>query len=288
MDLPGLERIAKGIKDEKGTGEKSTVPCVVRCVRRQGQTISISNLLWKDGGIIMEELKIPQHVAIILDGNGRWAKAKGLPRTMGHAQGAKVVEDILEIADRKGIKYLTVYAFSTENWARPADEVATLMKLLRKHMIGCIKRAGKNNMCVKVIGDKSKLDEDIQQSITDVEEATKNNTGLHFQIAINYGGRDEMIRAMRKMGQKIADKTVKPEEITEQVFEEYLDTAGMPDPDLMIRTSGEQRLSNFLMWQLAYAEFYFTSVHWPDFNEEELDKAILAYNKRDRRFGGVK
>ena len=233
-------------------------------------------------------LKIPRHVAVILDGNGRWAKAKGMPRTFGHAQGAKVVEDMLEIVDHKGIEYFTVYAFSTENWSRPADEVATLMKLLRKHMIGCIKRAAKNNMRVLVIGDKSKLDEDIRQSIEEVEEATKNNTGLHFQVAINYGSRDEMVRAMRKMAQKIEDGEMKPDDITDKTFETFLDTAGIPDPDLMIRTSGEQRLSNYLLWQLAYSEFYFTPVPWPDFNEEELDKAILAYNKRDRRFGAVK
>lgn len=235
-----------------------------------------------------DTLKIPRHVAVILDGNGRWAKAKGMPRTFGHAQGAKVVEDMLEIVDHKGIEYFTVYAFSTENWSRPADEVATLMKLLRKHMIGCIKRAAKNNMRVLVIGDKSKLDEDIRQSIEEVEEATKNNTGLHFQVAINYGSRDEMVRAMRKMAQKIEDGEMKPDDITDKTFETFLDTAGIPDPDLMIRTSGEQRLSNYLLWQLAYSEFYFTPVPWPDFNEEELDKAILAYNKRDRRFGAVK
>lgn len=235
-----------------------------------------------------DTLKIPRHVAVILDGNGRWAKAKGMPRTFGHAQGAKVVEDMLEIVDHKGIEYFTVYAFSTENWSRPADEVATLMKLLRKHMIGCIKRAAKNNMRVLVIGDKSKLDEDIRKSIEEVEEATKNNTGLHFQVAINYGSRDEMVRAMRKMAQKIEDGEMKPDDITDQTFETFLDTAGIPDPDLMIRTSGEQRLSNYLLWQLAYSEFYFTPVPWPDFNEEELDKAILAYNKRDRRFGAVK
>lgn len=236
----------------------------------------------------MEEgLKIPRHVAVILDGNGRWAKAKGMPRTFGHAQGAKVVEDMLEIVDRKGIEYFTVYAFSTENWSRPADEVAVLMKLLRKHMIGCIKRAAKNNMRVQVIGDKTKLDEDIRQSIAEVEEATKDNTGLHFQVAINYGSRDEMVRGTRKLAEKVANGEIKPEDITDKTFEQFLDTAGMPDPDLMIRTSGEQRLSNFLLWQLAYAEFYFTPVAWPDFNEEELDKAILAYNKRDRRYGGI-
>ncbi len=235
-----------------------------------------------------EELKIPRHVAVILDGNGRWAKEKGMPRTFGHAQGAKVVEDMLEIVDHKGIEYFTVYAFSTENWARPADEVAVLMKLLRKHMIGCIKRAAKNNMRVQVIGDKTKLADDIRKSIAEVEEATKNNTGLHFQVAINYGSRDEMVRGTRELARKVASGELNPDDITDKTFESFLDTAGMPDPDLLIRTSGEQRLSNFLLWQLAYSEFYFTDVAWPDFNEEELDKAILAYNKRDRRYGGIK
>lgn len=234
------------------------------------------------------DLKIPRHVAVILDGNGRWAKAKGMPRTFGHAQGAKVVEDMLEVVDKKGIEYFTVYAFSTENWNRPKDEVDVLMKLLRKHMIGCIKRAAKNNMRVLVIGDKTKLDEDIKKSIEEVEEVTKNNTGLHFQVAINYGGRDEMIRAMRKMAADIKKDKVQPEEINEEKFQEYLDTYDCPDPDLMIRTSGEQRLSNFLLWQMAYTEFYFTDVAWPDFNEAELDRAILAYNKRNRRYGGIK
>ena len=233
-------------------------------------------------------LNIPNHVAIILDGNGRWAKAKGMPRTYGHLQGAKTVEEICEVAYNMGIKYLTVYAFSTENWNRPKEEVDALMKLLRNYMKNCLKRANQNNMCVRVIGEKSRLDDDIRKSIEQLEEATKNNTGLHFSIAINYGGRDELVRATRKVAEKVAKGELKPEEITEDILESNLDTAGLPDPDLLIRTCNEQRISNFLLWQLAYTEFYFTPVPWPDFSKEELVKAVEAYNHRDRRFGLLK
>lgn len=233
-------------------------------------------------------LNIPNHVAIILDGNGRWAKAKGMPRNYGHIQGAKTVEEICEAAYNMGIQYLTVYAFSTENWNRPKDEVDALMKLLRNYMKNCLKTASKNNMCVRIIGKKSRLDDDIRKSIEQLEEATKNNTGLHFSIAINYGGRDELVRAARKVAEKAAKGELKPEEITEDIVESNLDTAGLPDPDLLIRTCNEQRISNFLLWQLAYTEFYFTPVPWPDFSKEELVKAVEAYNHRDRRFGLLK
>lgn len=233
-------------------------------------------------------MNIPKHVAIILDGNGRWAKAKGMPRTYGHIQGAKTVEDICEVAYNMGIQYLTVYAFSTENWNRPKEEVEALMKLLRNYMKNCLKRANQNNMCVRVIGEKSRLDEDIRKSIEELENATKDNTGLHFTIAINYGGRDELVRATRKIAQKIASGEVKPEEITESMLNDNLDTAGYPDPDLMIRTCDELRISNFLLWQLAYTELYITPVAWPDFSKEELEKAVEAYNRRDRRYGLVK
>ena len=237
----------------------------------------------------MEEgIKVPNHVAIILDGNGRWAKSKGMPRNYGHVQGAKTVEVICEEAYRMGIQYLTVYAFSTENWDRPADEVDALMGLLRNYMKTCLKTAAKNNMCVRVIGDKSRLDEDIRKRIGELEEATKENTGLHFQIAINYGGRDEIVRAVRKLADRVKDGTLAPEEITQERLGNALDTAGIPEPDLLIRTCGEQRISNFLLWQLAYTEFYFTPVAWPDFSKEELEKAVDAYNKRDRRYGLVK
>jgi len=233
-------------------------------------------------------MNVPQHVAIILDGNGRWAKSKGMPRNYGHAQGSKNVERICEEAWRLGIKYLTVYAFSTENWNRPQDEVDALMNLLRRYMKTCLTTASKNDMKVRVIGDITRLDEDIRSRILELEEATKNNGGLNFQIAINYGSRDELVRGIRRLAQDCVDNKQDPAEITEVVIERYLDTHGIPDPDLLIRTSGEQRLSNFLLWQLAYTEFYFTDVHWPAFTKEELIKAIEQYNKRDRRFGGVK
>ena len=231
---------------------------------------------------------IPQHVAIILDGNGRWAKSKGMPRNYGHAQGSKNVERICEEAYRMGIKYLTVYAFSTENWNRPGDEVAALMKLLRNYMKTCMKTAAKNDMKIRVIGEVSRLEEDIRTRIAELEEATKNNGGLNFQIAINYGSRDEIIRGVRRLARDCVDGKVMPEEIEEKMLEGYLDTHDIPDPDLLIRTSGELRLSNFLLWQLAYTEFYFTDIHWPDFTKEELIKAVEHFNARDRRFGKVK
>lgn len=232
-------------------------------------------------------MKVPQHIAIILDGNGRWAKAKGMPRNYGHAQGSKNVERICEEAWRMGIKYLTVYAFSTENWNRPNSEVAALMTLLRNYMKTCLKTAAKNDMKIRVIGNIEPLDDDIRNRIRELEAATVNNGGLNFTIALNYGSRDELTRAARKMAQDCADGKLKADDITEAVFESCLDTHGIPDPDLMIRTSGEQRLSNYLLWQLAYSEFYFTDVPWPDFTKEELVKAIEEYNRRHRRFGGV-
>ena len=233
-------------------------------------------------------MNIPQHVAIILDGNGRWAKSKGMPRNYGHAQGSKNVERICEDAYRMGVKYLTVYAFSTENWSRPQDEVDALMKLLRNYMKTCLKTAAKNDMKVRVIGDISRLDEDIRTRIQELTEATKDNGGLNFQIAINYGSRDEILRAVRRLAEDCVEGRLAPAQIDEAAFESYLDTHDIPDPDLLIRTSGELRLSNYLLWQLAYTEFYFTDVPWPDFTKEELAKAIEHYNARDRRYGGVK
>ena len=233
-------------------------------------------------------MSVPKHVAIILDGNGRWAKAKGMPRNYGHVQGAKTVEVICEEAYRMGIQYLTVYAFSTENWNRPSDEVAALMTLLRNYMKTCLKTAAKNNMCVRVLGDKTGLDADIRTRIDELERATVNNTGLHFQIALNYGGRDEIRRAVRRIAADVKEGRLSEEEISEELISGYLDTAGIPEPDLLIRTCNEQRVSNFLLWQLAYTELYFTPVAWPDFSKEELEKAVEAYNHRDRKFGLVK
>lgn len=235
-----------------------------------------------------KELKMPLHVAIILDGNGRWAKSKGMPRNYGHVQGAKNVEVICEEAYKMGIQYLTVYAFSTENWNRPQDEVDALMKLLRNYMKTCLTTAKKNRMCVRVLGDKTRLDEDIRKRINELEEATKDNDGLHFQIALNYGGRDEILRAVKKACQKVCDGELSLEDITQESFGEMLDTHGLPEPDLLIRTCNEQRISNFLLWQLAYTELYFTEVAWPDFSKEELIKAVESYNRRDRRYGLIK
>lgn len=232
-------------------------------------------------------MRVPQHIAIILDGNGRWARSKGMPRNYGHAQGSKNVEKICEEAWRMGIKYLTVYAFSTENWNRPKDEVDALMKLLRNYMKTCLKTAAKNDMKVRVIGDIKPLGDDIKNRIRELEEATVDNGGLNFTIALNYGSRDELTRAAKRMAQDCAAGKLDPEKIDESIYGSYLDTHDIPDPDLMIRTSGEQRLSNYLLWQLAYSEFYFTDVPWPDFTKDELVKAIEEYNHRHRRFGGV-
>jgi len=232
-------------------------------------------------------MNVPKHVAIILDGNGRWAKSKGMPRNFGHTQGAKNVEIICEEAYKMGIKYLTVYAFSTENWDRPSDEVEALMKLLRNYLKTCIKTADKNDMCVRIIGDKSRLDADLQEAISNLEEHTKNNKGLKFNVALNYGSQDEMLRAMNHIYEDMNEGKIEKQPVTKELFESYLDTNGLPDPDLLIRTSGEQRLSNFLLWQLAYSEFYFADVHWPDFSKEELMKAVDSFNSRKRRFGKV-
>ncbi len=237
----------------------------------------------------MEEImNVPQHVAIILDGNGRWAKAKGMPRNYGHMQGAKAVEDILVDARDLGIKYLTVYAFSTENWTRPEAEVSALMTILRNYLKTSIKKSMKNNVRCRVIGDKSALSEDIQKAIAELEDATAGNTGLTFTIAINYGSRDEITRSVKKIAKKVENGELKADDITEELIAQNLDTDYLPDPDLLIRTCNEQRVSNFLLWQLAYTEFYYTPIAWPDFNKAELIKAIEAYGSRNRKFGGLK
>ncbi|MCD8300343.1 MAG: isoprenyl transferase [Clostridiales bacterium] len=236
----------------------------------------------------ISELKIPTHVSIIMDGNGRWAKKRGMPRTFGHKRGAEVVMDICQDADDLGIKYLTIYAFSTENWRRAESEVRALMTLFSQYLKICYRKAMENNMHVIVIGDTSALARSLQEQIRVLEEDTKDFDHFYLQIAINYGSRDEMVRAMRRLAADCADGKIAAGEITEETFSGYLDTAGIPDPDLMIRTSGEERLSNYLMWQHAYSEFYFTDCLWPDFNKEELVRAIEAYTRRDRRYGKVK
>jgi undecaprenyl diphosphate synthase len=232
-------------------------------------------------------MEIPKHIAVIMDGNGRWAKEHGLARNVGHARGSKNVERVCEAAWNMGVEYLTVYAFSTENWKRPKAEVEALMKLLRNYMKSSIKKAKKNNMRIRIIGDLSPLEEDLQDSILELIEATKDHTGLNFTIAINYGSRDEILRGIRSITEDCLTGKVTPAKIDEELFSSYLDTRDLPDPELLIRTSGEYRLSNYLLWQLAYTEFYFASVHWPDFTKEELELAIKYYNQRERRYGGL-
>lgn len=233
-------------------------------------------------------MKVPNHIAIILDGNGRWAKAKGMPRSYGHVKGCANLETICDIMKEMGVKYLTVYAFSTENWKRSKEEIDGLMKLFRNYLKKCLKISEKNKMHVKIIGDVTAFDEDIQERIRELEDYSKDFDELYFQIALNYGSRDEILRGVRRLAQDAIDGKISPQNIDTNVFESYLDTAGIPDPDLMIRTSGELRLSNYLLWQMAYTEFYFTEVAWPDFDKNELVKAIEKYNSRDRRYGGVK
>lgn len=235
----------------------------------------------------LEGLKIPNHIAIIMDGNGRWAKKRMMPRNYGHKQGSKIVEEICREAYNMGVKYVTVYAFSTENWSRPQSEIDTLMKLLRDFLSECLNKSKKNNMRVHVIGDITRLEQSLQDTIVKLEKVSASNTGLCFQVALNYGGQDEIIRATRKIAQDVKDGKLSTEDLNIEVYENYLDTKGIPAPDLLIRTSGEQRLSNFLLWQLAYSEFYFTDVLWPDFGRAELIKAIEFYNGRERRYGGV-
>ena len=232
--------------------------------------------------------KVPRHVAIILDGNGRWAKKRMLPRNAGHAAGSKNVEKICAAAWDMGIEYVTMYAFSTENWSRPQSEVDALMKLLHSYLKDCIKTSKRNNMQVRVIGDITRLEPDLQARIRELEEVSAANTGLHFQVALNYGSRDEIRRGMQQMARDVKAGRVDPEQVDEALIANYLDTRGIPDPDLMIRTSGELRLSNYLLWQLAYAEFYFTDVLWPDFSAKDLQDAVDFYQGRDRRFGGIK
>jgi len=232
-----------------------------------------------------ELLDVPAHVAIIMDGNGRWAKMHHRPRTFGHKRGAARVKELCNIAWDLGVKYLTLYAFSTENWKRPQDEVSTLMELFYQYLSDQLANIMQNNIRIRIIGEREGLSDKVLGAIEHDEKMSENNDGLQFNIALNYGSRNEMIRAMRKM---IADGGTDPSLIDEKLFESYLDTAGMPDPDLVIRTSGEQRISNYLLWQIAYSELYFTPVMWPDFDRDALVDAIRAYSARDRRFGGVK
>ena len=234
----------------------------------------------------LENTVIPEHVAVILDGNGRWAKKHKVPRAMGHKAGCETLERMVRIASDAGIKYFTVYGFCSENWKRSVEVVGALMQLLRFYMVRLLKIASANNVRVKMIGEKTRFAPDIIKGIDDLVEGTKDNTGMTFVIAINYGGRDEIVRAARRLVNDYRESGKDADSIDEAEFASCLDTAELPDPDLLIRTSGELRLSNYLLWQLAYTEFYVTDCLWPDFNKDELEKAIAAYNKRERRFGG--
>ncbi|EIC97071.1 di-trans,poly-cis-decaprenylcistransferase [Lachnoanaerobaculum saburreum F0468] len=234
----------------------------------------------------MENLVIPKSIAIILDGNGRWAKKRNLPRAMGHKAGCETLEKTVEDCVRLGVECLTVYAFSTENWKRSAIEVGALMKLLRFYMVKLIDVANRNNVKAVMIGDESRFEPDIRKGIRKLTEATKNNTGMVFAFAINYGGRDEIKRAVENIVDDVESGKLSKENISEELISSYLDTNDLPDPDLLIRTSGELRVSNFLLWQIAYSEFYITDTLWPDFDKEELLKAIESYSHRQRRFGG--
>lgn len=229
-----------------------------------------------------------KHVAIILDGNGRWAKAKGKPRTFGHSAGAKNVEVICRACHNLGIEYLTLYTFSTENWKRQKTEVEAIMRLLNEYLSNCLKLSSDNNMRVRVIGDRTGLSKDMQKRIAELEERSKAYTGLNLTVAINYGSRDEIVRAVKSLAKRVSSKEMEIDAITEDVISGSLDTAGIPDPDLLIRPGGEKRLSNYLLWQLAYTEFVFSDVLWPDFSEEELKRCVDIYNERNRRFGDAK
>lgn len=233
----------------------------------------------------MEQDNLPKHIAIIMDGNRRWAKNKGLPVSLGHKEGAKTLEKIVRYANKKGIKHITVYAFSTENWKRTQEEVSTLMGLFQSYLDDYSKRADSENIKVKIIGSKTGLSEKMQNSIEKCMERTKDNTGITFNIALNYGGRDEIINAVKNIAQKVKENEIKIEDINEKIISDNLYTSNQPDPDLLIRTSGEIRLSNFLPWQLVYTEFLFIEKNWPDFNEKDLDEAIELYQKRNRKFG---
>ena len=234
----------------------------------------------------MNTEKMPKHIAIIMDGNRRWAREKGLDPKQGHREGAKTLEKIVRYANKIGLEYITVYAFSTENWKRSEDEVGALMILLQKYLDDYSKRADTENIKVKVLGDITRLSEGMQKSIKKCMERTKNNTGVVFNIALNYGSRNEIVSAVKNIAYEVKNGNINVEEITEDTISNSLYTAGEPDPDLLIRTSGELRLSNFLLWQLAYTEFLFVDKHWPDFSEEDIDMAIEVFQKRNRKFGG--
>lgn len=232
--------------------------------------------------------KVPAHIAIIMDGNGRWAKSRFMPRTYGHKVGVETIRKVVKECSRLEVKYLTLYAFSTENWKRPKDEVSALMGLLVKYLRNELEELHKNNVKILTIGDISKLPQACIEELDHAKEKTKGNTGLVMSLALNYGGRNDLVNAVKNISQEVVDGKISVDDIGDDLISSHLSTKESPDPDLVVRTSGEQRLSNFLLWELAYSEFYFTDIHWPDFDEKELQKAIFAYQSRDRRFGGIK
>jgi undecaprenyl diphosphate synthase len=237
--------------------------------------------------MFLDKDRIPLHIAIIMDGNGRWAKERNLPRTFGHRAGMDTIRRIVKECSRLGVRYLTLYAFSTENWKRPEEEVSALMKLVVEYIAKEIEELHRNKVIFNVIGDISKLPESCQQSIKVAIERTKNNNGLTLNIALNYGGRDEIVTGIKEIAEEVVKGTLKISDISADVISNHLYTRGMPDPDIIIRPSGELRLSNYLLWQSAYSEFWFSNINWPDFKEEDLQHAIIDYQNRDRRFGGV-
>lgn len=236
----------------------------------------------------VDKSRLPRHIAIIMDGNGRWAKQRGLPRTAGHKVGAETFRKIATYCKDLGVEYLTVYAFSTENWKRPADEVGVIMGLLKQYMLEAIDSMERDQIRLRFLGDLSAISPELQALVDRTNEISTHIHGFQANVCLNYGGRDEILRAVRRFASECAAGERKPEDLDETLFSSYLDSAGIPDPELIIRPSGEQRLSNFLLWQCAYSEFYYTDTLWPDFDEAELDRALEAYRHRDRRFGGIK
>ncbi|AMJ41157.1 isoprenyl transferase [Anaerotignum propionicum] len=240
----------------------------------------------KEKAVSIDMTRLPKHIAIIMDGNGRWAAKRALPRKAGHKAGAEAFERLITDAKDLGIQHITVYAFSTENWKRSDEEVNAIMDLMRHYLKNSFQRFLKDNVRMHIIGDISRLDKDIQEQIQEVEEKSREKDGMTVHIALNYGGRDELLRSVQKITEKALNGQISLPDITEETIEENLDTAGIPDPELLIRTSGEERISNFLLWQIAYSEFYFSDVLWPDFNKKDLLEAIYYYQNRERRFGG--
>jgi len=244
-------------------------------------------MLFKKRNYELDYDAMPKHIAFIMDGNGRWAKRRGMPRLFGHNAGTETLKKVVKESKRLGVPYITFYAFSTENWKRPSDEVNGLMSILVKFIQSEIQEIHENNIKINILGDIERLPKYAREQVDFALELTQYNTEMHFNIALNYGSRDEIVQAVRKIATEVENNALKIDQIDENLFSNYLYTSGMPDPDLLIRTSGEQRLSNFLLWQLAYSEFTFIETYWPDFDEKELQKAIHEFQKRNRRFGAV-